>query len=154
MTRQELQDRTKAFALRVMRLCDSLPSKPSSRCLAGQLIRSSASVAANYRAACRARSKQEFLAKLQIVIEESDESAFWLELVIESGLLSEGRVRDTHPSNVRLARLLRDRHGVQVPRIGWVSEIAQKGPASTLTISSPHHPPEGASEGPCFHAER
>jgi four helix bundle protein len=92
VTKGELQDRTKRFALRVMRLGDSLPAKVSGRCLAGQLVRSGSSVAANYRAACRARSKAEFLSKLQIVIEEADETAFWLELVIESGSLPQGLV--------------------------------------------------------------
>jgi four helix bundle protein len=75
-----------------MRLGDSLPSKVSGRCLANQLVRSGTSVAANYRAACRARSKAEFLSKLQIVIEEADETAFWLELVIESGSLPQSQV--------------------------------------------------------------
>ncbi len=92
MTRGELQDRTKSFALRVLKLCDNLPQKPSARCISGQLVRSGSSVAANYRAACRARSKQEFVAKLQIVIEEADESTFWLEMVIGSGLLEKDKV--------------------------------------------------------------
>ena len=61
--------------------------------MAGQLMRSGTSVAANYRAACRARSKPEFIAKLGTVEEEADESAFWLELIIEAGLLSEGKIR-------------------------------------------------------------
>lgn len=92
MRKEELLQRTKALALRVMKMADSLPHKPSGRALSNQLVRSGTSVAANYRAACRARSKAEFIAKLQIVIEEADESLFWLELVIESGLVPSSKV--------------------------------------------------------------
>ena len=86
MDADDLKRRTKQFALRCMRLADSLPAKPSGRTIAGQLARSGTSVAANYRAACRARSKPEFVSKLGIVEEEVDESALWMELVIEGGL--------------------------------------------------------------------
>ena len=87
MTENELKDRLKAFALRAMKLCQVLPKTTSGRTLANQLVRSATSVGANYRAACRARSRAEFAAKLGIVEEEADESAYWLELVIESGML-------------------------------------------------------------------
>ena len=69
-----------------------LPQTIQGRAVAAQLIRSGTSVAANYRAACRARSKPEFIAKLGVVEEEADESAFWLELIIETGLLSAAKV--------------------------------------------------------------
>jgi four helix bundle protein len=93
MTTTELRERTKRFALRVMRLVDALPNTKSGRAIASQLVRSGTSVGANYRAACKARSRKEFVAKLGVVEEEADESSFWLELVIETPLLPEKRVR-------------------------------------------------------------
>jgi four helix bundle protein len=92
MTERELIERTKQFALRVFKLVGALPETIQGRAVAAQLIRSGTSVAANYRAACRARSKPEFVAKLRVVEEEADESAFWLELIIETGLLNPGKV--------------------------------------------------------------
>jgi four helix bundle protein len=80
-----LLTRTKAFALRVVRLVDRLPSGRSSDVIGKQLLRCATSVGANYRAACRARSTAEFCAKLGIVEEEADESVYWLELLVESG---------------------------------------------------------------------
>jgi len=92
MTERELLQRTKQFALRIFHLVGALPQRIQGRAVAAQLIRSGTSVAANYRAACRARSKPEFIAKLGVVEEEADESAFWLELIIETGLLSAAKV--------------------------------------------------------------
>jgi len=89
----ELKQRTKEFALRVLRLTRALPKSVEGRAIAGQLVRCGTSAAANYRAACRARSKKEFLAKLGIVEEEADETAFWLEVVIEDNMISGTRVR-------------------------------------------------------------
>ena len=89
-----LKKRTKDFALQVLRLCQALPKNYMGDAVGKQLLRSATSVAANYRAACRARSQAEFSAKLQIVIEEADESAFWLELIEESGLLPAERLSD------------------------------------------------------------
>jgi four helix bundle protein len=85
---KNLKDRTKQFALRVMRLYRALPRREEARIIGRQLLRSGTSVGANYRAACRARSKAEFVAKLGIVLEESDETVFWLELLQESSLVS------------------------------------------------------------------
>jgi len=90
----DLKARTKKFALRVMKLVDALPPTIQGRAIANQIIRSAISVAANYRAACRARSRAEFIAKLGVVEEEADETALWLELTIDSALLTEARV---HP---------------------------------------------------------
>ena len=87
MDETELKERLKAFALRVMQLCEALPGSTAGRVLARQLVRSGTSVGANYRAACRARSRAEFASKLGIVEEEADESAYWLELVDESGMM-------------------------------------------------------------------
>lgn len=89
----DLKARTKQFALRVMKLVDALPRTIQGRDIAGQIIRSATSVAANYRAACRARSRAEFIAKIGVVEEEADETAFWLELIIDSALLTEARTR-------------------------------------------------------------
>ena len=89
----DLKAQTKQFALRVMKMVDALPRTIQGRAIAKQIIRSATSVAANYRAACRARSRAEFIAKIGIVEEEADESCFWLELIIDSGLLNEDRIR-------------------------------------------------------------
>ena len=88
MDERELKQRTKQFALRVMKLMGSLPQDSVARVIGNQLVRSGTSVGANYRAACRGRSKAEFIAKLDIVVEEADESAYWLELIIEGQLLT------------------------------------------------------------------
>jgi four helix bundle protein len=88
-----LKRRTKQVALRVVKLVESLPSGVAGRSIAGQLFRAGTSVGANYRAACRGRSKAEFVAKLGIVEEEADESAFWIEIIIEAGMLEEHKVK-------------------------------------------------------------
>jgi four helix bundle protein len=93
MTPAELKQRTKTFTLRVMRLVDVLPTTIQGRNVADQLMRASSSVAANYRAVCRARSRKEFVAKLGIVIEEADEAAFWLELVVDGELVKAALVQ-------------------------------------------------------------
>ena len=84
---EELRDRTKVFALRIIRLFRSLPYKTDTYVLGKQLLRCGTSVAANYRAVCRARSKAEFIARIAIVAEEADEAVLWLELLTESGIV-------------------------------------------------------------------
>ena len=86
MTTAELKARTKEFALRVIRLVDALPNTVKGRAIANQIMRSATSIAANYRAPCRARSRAEFIAKIGVVEEEADETAFWLELIIDSNI--------------------------------------------------------------------
>ena len=93
MDEQELIARTKAFALRVIKVVGALPRTIEGRAIASQLMRSGTSVAANYRAACRARSKAEFISKLGTVEEEADETAFWLELLIDADLMPHDRIR-------------------------------------------------------------
>jgi len=93
MGSEELKSRTKQFALRVMRLVDALPKSSAGRAIGNQLVRSGTSVGANYRAACRGRSKAEFVAKMGTVAEEADESCFWMELVIEGDLLPAAQVQ-------------------------------------------------------------
>ena len=89
----ELKDRSKSFALRVLKLVDALPNSVSGRAVANQLVRSGTSVGANFRSACRGRSKKEFISKLGIVIEEADESAYWLELILGGLLLPSAEVQ-------------------------------------------------------------
>lgn len=84
MKHDNLRNRTKQFALDVINFCESLPNDETSRILRRQLLRSGTSVGANYRAACRAGSKLDFISKMGIVLEEADESAFWIELLIDS----------------------------------------------------------------------
>lgn len=93
MNEREMIARTKQFALRIMKLVGALPKTVQGRAIASQLMRSGTSVAANYRAACRSRSKAEFIAKLGIVEEEADEAAFWLELIIEGALLTAPQIQ-------------------------------------------------------------
>ena len=79
----DLKDRTKTFAIKIVRLIRILPANLEGKVIGSQLLRSGTSVAANYRAVCRARSRAEFISKLGTVIEEADESCFWLELIID-----------------------------------------------------------------------
>lgn len=94
MNEKELKERTKRFALRILRLTAALPRTPQGRTVSNQLVRAGTSVGANYPAVCRARSKAEFTARLGVVEEEADESAFWMELIIERKLMRRQRVAD------------------------------------------------------------
>lgn len=90
---QELiKKRTKQIGLEVIKLVDELPNKPSAWAIAKQIIRSSTSIGANYRAACRAKSSADFINKLKIVEEESDETQYWLEVLEESNLINSYRI--------------------------------------------------------------
>jgi len=94
-----LQERTKELALRIIRVVDALPRTTAGRVIGNQLLRSGTSIGANYRAACRARSKVEFRAKLGICIEEADETIYWLEILGKSGIdqekLLEALIKET-----------------------------------------------------------
>ena len=92
MTSEELIKRTKAFAHRCVKLATALPETTLGKHIRGQLIRCSTSVAANYRATCLSQSKASFIAKISIVLEESDETAFWLEFIIDETLLKKNIV--------------------------------------------------------------
>jgi four helix bundle protein len=94
MTPNEMKQRTKAFALRVITATRSVSDDFVGRRLGDQLLRSGTSVAANYRAACRARSTADFINKLGIAEEEADESLLWMELLVESGLVPEEKLGD------------------------------------------------------------
>ena len=89
MTQEEMKMRTKQFALRVIRLVESLPNGKAANVIGNQLLRSGTSVGANYRASCRAKSTADFVHKLSIVEEEADESIYWMELLIEGEIIKE-----------------------------------------------------------------
>ncbi len=92
MDSEQLKQRTKKFALRVIRMSQALPKTPEAKVIGNQLLRSATSTAANYRAACRARSRAEFISKLGVVLEEADESLFWIELIVEAGIVAGKRM--------------------------------------------------------------
>ena len=92
MNETDMKQRTKRFALDIIQLIAELPKSTEGRIVAGQLIRCATSVGANYRAACRGKSKADFISKLGIVEEEADESCYWLELIIEGKILPKGQV--------------------------------------------------------------
>ena len=94
MTREQMKDRTKGFANRVVKLCSSLPNDWVAQVLGKQLLRCGTSVGANYRAVCRAKSNSDFINKLSIVEEECDESLFWMELLVDNNLVKASRLRD------------------------------------------------------------
>jgi four helix bundle protein len=89
-----MKKRTRAFALRVIRLAESLPQTPATRVIGHQMLRCGSSVGANYRAACRARSKADFVSKMGIVEEEADETMYWMELLIEAEIVKPNRIAD------------------------------------------------------------
>ncbi len=91
---EELKQRTKQFALRIIRLYRSLPKSTEAQVIGKQALRSGTSVAANYRAVCRARSRPEFIAKMGVVVEEADETVFWLELLVEAAIVSKDKLND------------------------------------------------------------
>ena len=126
--RNDLKQRTKSFALSAIRLVEELPHHRSAEVIGHQLLRSGTSVAANYRSACRARSRKEFIAKMGIVEEEADESQFWLELIIEHGLLPAER-----------ASTLRDEAG-QLVAIAVTSIRTARGGRGSIPHSALHTP--------------
>lgn len=120
MTADEFKRRTKAYAIRVITLVESLPKSGAAFVIGRQLIRAGTSVGANYRAACRAKSRPDFIAKMTIVEEECDESLYWMELLVETNLvkasLIEGLVKEGHEllaMTVASARSARAKHNSQ-----------------------------------------
>jgi four helix bundle protein len=106
VTESELLRRTKQFSLRVLKLVEALPKTASGRAIGAPLVRSGTSVGCNYRAACRGRSKREFIAKLGVVEEEADESSFWMELIIEGGLLKPALVQPLRDEATAISRIM------------------------------------------------
>jgi four helix bundle protein len=91
---QELRARTKAFALRIIRMSQALPRSREANVIVQQVLRSATGMAANYRAAGRSRSKAEFIAKIGVVVEEADETVFWLEMLGESGIVQPAKLQN------------------------------------------------------------
>ena len=90
----QLKERTKQFAIRVIRMLRALPRTEEARVISRQLLRAATSVAANYRAVCRARSTADFIAKMGLVVEEADETVFWLELLGDAGIVQKTRLEE------------------------------------------------------------
>jgi len=88
----QLKPRTKQFGIRVIRLTDALPRTVAGQVIGRQLLRSALSVGANYRAACRAKSRRDFVSKMGIVLEEIDESLYWMEMLVEAGIIKKERL--------------------------------------------------------------
>lgn len=97
MNEEEFKRRTKQLALRVMRLMEALPDQQTAHVISKQMVRSATSVGANYRAACRAKSKADLINKLNIVLEEADETLYWLELLVESDLVPKEKLANLMP---------------------------------------------------------
>ncbi len=93
MTPAELKNRTKKFALRIIKLSEALPNTRAANVIVNQMLRSATSIGANYRAACRARSKADFISKIIVVEEEADETLYWLEIIMESELMQYDRLK-------------------------------------------------------------
>ncbi|MEE1069640.1 MAG: four helix bundle protein [Paludibacteraceae bacterium] len=105
MTREELKERFRQFSLRIIKMVDAMPKTISSNAIAQQIIRSGTSPAANYRAACLAKSDKDFINKLKIVEEEIDETTHWLSIIIDSGMLPKNRVQDLYDESLALGKI-------------------------------------------------
>jgi len=106
----DLRQRTKTFALRIMKLADALPVSRSGNAIASQIVRSGTSIGANYHSACRGRSKAEFTAKLGVSVEGADETLYWLELIQEAKLLPPARLNPIVQEAEELIRILARSH--------------------------------------------
>ena len=126
MNEQQFKTRTKKLALRVIRLVEALPKGIAPEVIGKQVLRSATSVGANYRAACRGRSNEAMIAKLDIVLEEADETLFWLELLIEAELM---------PA-VRLADLMTETNEITAMTIASLKTLRAKGPKPRRTNNS------------------
>ena len=116
MDEKEFKNRTKQIALRVIRLVESLPKTNSAQIIGKQLLRSATSVGANYRAACRGKSEADILHKLSIVEEEADESLYWLELLVDSNIISE----------TKLSPLMRDINEIVAMTVSSIKTLRSK----------------------------
>ena len=106
MTTDELKKRLKVFALRIIKLSESLPNTKAGHTLGNQIIRSGTSPGANYRSACLGKSEKDFLNKLKMVEDELDEALYWLELIIESGMMKEELLKDLMHENHELLKII------------------------------------------------
>jgi four helix bundle protein len=103
---EQLKHRTKSFALRIIKLFQSLLNNVEAQVIGKQLLRVATSVAANYRAACRARSSREYYSKIGIVVEEADESMFWLEILWESGIMKQELLKNLYLENEEILKIM------------------------------------------------
>ena len=106
MTKQELQERLKQFAIRIVKLVDKLPVTSAGRAIGNQIIRSGTSPGANYRAACLGKSDKDFLNKLKMVEEELDETIYWLELIMELKLVNPEKMASLYQENKELLMII------------------------------------------------
>ena len=106
MTELELKERFKKFSIRIIKMVDSMPDTISGRAIGSQVVRSGTSPAANYRAACLGKSEKDFLNKLKMVEEELDETSHWLDVIIETGMLPENRVKPLYEECTELLRII------------------------------------------------
>ena len=124
---EAMKQRTKQFALRVLKMVQSLPKSEEGRILGRQLLRAGTSVGANYRAVCRSRSRREFVSKMSVVVEETDETVFWFELLLEGGLVNPSRTKSILTEGNELlaifAASLRTARKAQVRRVSIDSMI-------------------------------
>jgi len=106
MTREELKERFRQFSLRIIKMVDAMPNTISANAIAKQIIRSGTSPAANYRAACLAKSDKDFINKLKMVEEEIDETNHWLSIIIDSCMLPKARVQDLYDESLELRKII------------------------------------------------
>ena len=105
MTKEELKERYRVFALRIIRMVNAMPNTIAGNAIARQIVRSGTSPSANYRAACIAKSDKDFLNKLRMVQEEIDETSHWLNLIIDSEMLPKCKVQDLYDESIELRRI-------------------------------------------------
>lgn len=106
MTPDELKERLKKFAIRIIKLSENLPNTHTGQIIRRQIVRSGTSPGANYRAACLGKSDKDFLNKLKIVEEELDETLYWLDIITMSGLMKDDDVNDLKDENVQLFKII------------------------------------------------
>jgi four helix bundle protein len=106
MTTEELKERFRKFSIKIIKLVNAMPNNIAGNAIAKQIVRSGTSPAANYRAACLAKSNKDFLNKLKMVEEEIDETAHWLSIIMDAELLSTPQVRDLYDESVELRRIV------------------------------------------------
>jgi four helix bundle protein len=136
MNEQEFKDRTKKFGLRVIKAVEALPRTWAGEVLGKQLLRSATSVGANYRAACRARSAADIIYKLGIVEEEADESAYWMEMIVEAGLIPEQRLSD----------LLREANEILAMTVASIKTLRRRSSGSGFRQSKIQNPKSKISQ--------
>ena len=140
MSHENLKNRTKQFALSVIDLVESLPTGRTTAVIGNQLLRSGTSVGANYRAACRARSSADFIAKMGVVEEESDESAYWMELLIERKKVDPAAVAPVLKEANELLAICVASINTAKKNIGTTKPRRVAGGTPRSTLRTPHSP--------------